>query len=338
MNARFLRWLLALGASAVSTRSGPARLTIVRHHRVYADGERALYHLGVSATMLEGQVATCVRAGLTPITVSEGLARLDRHEPGQAVAFTFDDGYADNVTRALPILQRHGARGTFYLTSGLMESRTAPWWDELAFILEQARRDAELEIAGQRVVLAVRSLAGRRAALAVLLPLMRVAPAEMRRRLDALREVLSVGEPAPCDLADWSLAARLAEGGMEVGAHTLTHPFLTTLPPAEQSSEIRGSMDRIHARLGVMPTGLAYPVGDHDAHTIHASQSAGLAHAVTTQAGDCRPDSPRHQLVRRAIPEGACVGPTGRYSSAMMRAELAGAFDVMRGRRVEAGS
>ena len=99
---------------------------------------------------------------------------------------------------------------------------------------------------------------------------------------------------------------------MEVGAHTLTHPFLTTLSPDEQAAEIRGSMELIHQRLGVMPTGLAYPVGDHDDHTVEATRAAGLAHAVTTQAGDCRPDSPRHRLARRALPEGACIGPEGR--------------------------
>lgn len=339
MNARFVRWLLALGASVTASRTGAARLTIVRHHRVYSEGERALYHLGVSESMLAGQVETCVRAGLTPVTVQEGLARFDRGEAGQAVAFTFDDGYADNITRALPVLQRFGARATFYLTAGLMESRTAPWWDELTFVLEHATVTAASVTLGDRTLtLEVGSLSGRRAALAAVLPLLRVSPAEMRARLDQLRAALSVTMPAPCELAEWPLARRLVEAGMEVGAHTLTHPFLTTLAPAEQAAEIRGSAELIHARLGVTPTGLAYPVGDHDDHTVEATRAAGLAHAVTTQAGDCRPDSPRYRLVRRALPEGACIGPDGRYSSVMTRAELAGAFDRLRGRRAQVGT
>jgi len=339
LSARLVRWLLALGASATASRAGASRLTIVRHHRVYAEGERALYHLGVSESMLDGQVATCVRAGLTPMTVAEGLARLDSREPGQSVAFTFDDGYADNVTRALPILQRHGARATFYLTAGLMETRTAPWWDELAFVLlHAANPTAQVTLGERQLALDLRSDEGRRAALAATLPLLRVAPGEMRERLGRLRHALAVAAPAPCELAEWPLARRWVEAGMEVGAHTLTHPFLTTLAPAEQLREIRASMDLIDERLGVRPTGLAYPVGDHDAQTLRAAEEAGLAYAVTTQAGDCFPGSPRHGLARRAIPEGACVGPNGRYSSAMTRAELAGAFDRLRGRRQEAGT
>lgn len=322
-----------------ASRAGASRLTIVRHHRVYAEGERALYHLGVSESMLAGQVETCVRAGLMPMTVHEGLARLDRGEPGQAVAFTFDDGYADNVTRALPVLQRFGARATFYLTAGLMESRTAPWWDELAFVLEHATVSAaSVELGDRTLAIEVGSLVGRRAALAAILPLLRVAPAEMRVRLDQLRRALGVIAPAPCELADWRLAQRFVDAGMEIGAHTLTHPFLTTLSPAEQAAEIRGSVELIHSRLGVRSTGLAYPVGDHDDHTVEATRAAGLAYAVTTQAGDCRPDSPRHRLVRRALPEGACIGPNGRYSSVMTRAELAGAFDRLRGQRAEMGT
>lgn len=339
MSARFVRWLLALGASVTASRKGAARLTIVRHHRVYAEGERALYHLGVSESMLAGQVETCVRAGLTPVTVHEGLARFERGEAGQTVAFTFDDGYADNITRALPVLARFGASATFYLTAGLMDSRTAPWWDELAFILEHAAVPAACVTLGDSTLtIEVSTLAGRRAALAAVLPLLRVSPPQMRARLDQLRAALSVTTPAPCELAQWPLARALVEAGMEIGAHTLTHPFLTTLAPAEQAAEIRGSVELIHARLGVVPTGFAYPVGDHDDQTVEATRAAGLAHAVTTQAGDCRPDSPRLRLVRRALPEGACIGPDGRYSSAMTRAELAGAFDRLRGRRAEVGT
>lgn len=339
MNGRTLRWLLSFLAGPWSPRSGPARLTIVRHHRVYADGERALYHLGVSESALRGQVQACVAAGAVPCTVREGLARLARGERGHAVAFSFDDGYADNVTRALPVLRAADAKATFYLAAGLMDTRTAPWWDELTFVLEHATRPAaRFEADGAAAELEVASPTGRRAALRALLPLLRVAPAEQRARLDRLRAALGVTAPAPCELAEWPLAARLAEAGMEVGAHTLTHPFLTTLPAAEQHREIAESAALARARTGADVTGLAYPVGDHDARTIEAARAAGLAYAVTTAAGDCRPGTPAFELPRRALPEAASSGPDGRTSARMVRAEMQGAFDRLRGRRVEAGT
>ena len=339
MSRQLLRWLLALGAGARVTRRGASRLTIVRHHRIYPRGARALYHLGVSETILAGQLETCARAGLTPLTVSEGLAWLERGEPGQAVAFSFDDGYADNMTLALPILQRHGAHATCFLAAGLMETRTAPWWDELAFILEHATvPTAEVLFAEQTTRIETHSLQLRRTALAALLPQLRVAPAQMRARLDHLRKALGVSAAAPCELAQWPLASRWVEAGMEVGAHTLTHPFLTTLPPEAQAHEIGASADLIRERLAAPVTGLAYPVGDHDDHTVEAARACGLSYAVTTRAGDTRPDTARFRLPRRALSEGACVGPTGHYSSVMARAELGGAFDRLRGRRQESGT
>jgi peptidoglycan/xylan/chitin deacetylase (PgdA/CDA1 family) len=339
VSGRALRWLLAHAAGRWSPRSGPARLTIVRHHRVYADGERALYHLGVSESVLRAQVETCVRAGAAPCTVREGLARLGRGEPGHAVAFSFDDGYADNVTRALPVFERAGAKATFFLAAGLMETRTAPWWDELAFVLERAGRTAaRFACGGAELALEVSTPAGRGAALRALLPLLRVAPAEQRARLGALREALAVREAAPCELAEWPLARRLAEAGMEIGAHTMTHPFLTTLAAGEQAREIADSAALAHARTGAVVTGLAYPVGDHDDRTVEAASGAGLAYAVTTAAGDCTPGTPAFRLPRRALPEGASLGPGGRVSASMVRAELKGAFDGLRGRRAEAGT
>lgn len=339
MSGRALRWLLSLAAGGWAPRSGPPRLTIVRHHRVYADGERALYHLGVSESVLRAQVETCARAGAVPCTVRAGLARLERGEAGHAIAFTFDDGYADNVTRALPILERCGAKATFYLAAGLVESRTAPWWDELAFVLEHARTPAAgTTIAGTALALEASTPAGRQAALRAVLPLLRVAPAEQRARLDALRGALGVTAPAPCELADWPLARRLAEAGMEIGAHTMTHPFLTLLSPEEQRREIAESAALAAGRTGGAVTGLAYPVGDHDGRTVEAARAAGLAYAVTTRAGDCAPGADAFRLPRRALPEGASVGPGGRVSASMVRAEMKGAFDRLRGRRAEAGT
>lgn len=339
MSGRAVRWLLSLAAGRWSPRSGPPRLTIVRHHRVYADGERALYHLGVSESVLRAQVEACARAGAVPCTVRDGLAHLARGEAGQRIAFSFDDGYADNVTRALPVFERCGARATFYLAAGLMESRTTPWWDELAFVLERARTPvARARVGGAEVALDAASPAGRRDALRALLPLLRVAPAEQRARLDALRDALGARGPAPCELAEWPLARRLAEAGMEIGAHTMTHPFLTLLPPDEQRREIAGSAALAAARTGAEVTGLAYPVGDHDERTVEAARAAGLAYAVTTLAGDCAPGADAFRLPRRALPEGASVGPGGRVSASMVRAEMKGAFDGLRGRRAEAGT
>ena len=338
MSARAIRWLLSLGARPGDARSGPPRLTIVRQHRVYADGDRPLYALGVSESVLAGQLRACSAAGLTPVTIREGLERLAKGVEGHALAFSFDDGYADNVARALPLLARHRARATFFLTAGLMEERRAPWWDELAFALDHATTDfPRLSLGGSSLELRLTGRAGRTTALRALLPLLRVPPVEQRTRLEALRAATGAPAPAPCELAEWPFAARLAQAGMELGAHTLTHPFLSLLDAAAQRREIEDSASLVRARTGAEVTGLAYPNGDHDAASVEAARACGLAYAVLTESGDCGAGTPRFLLPRRPLTDGACRGPFG-FSARMTLAEVAGAFDGLRGRRAEAVS
>ncbi len=338
MSGRLVRWLLSLGAAGGASKPSTPRLTIVRHHRVYADGARALYHLGVSERMLAGQLAALAKADLVPVSVAEALQRVEKGVAGHHVAFTFDDGYADNVTRALPVLARFGARATFYLTAGLMEERRAPWWDELANALERATTPvASIEWGGSAVALDVRTGAGRAAALRALLPLLRVVPAEQHARLAALRAALGVTDRAPCEFADWAQAKAFVSAGMEVGAHTLNHPFLTLLSPDSQRREMADSAALIREKLGCGTPGIAYPNGDHDAATVSAARAAGFAYAVITRSGDVVPSTPRWELPRRPLTEGACTGPLG-FSARMTLAETRGAFDALRKGRAEAST
>jgi peptidoglycan/xylan/chitin deacetylase (PgdA/CDA1 family) len=340
VSGRSLRWLLSLAhrPARVGENGGPAaRLTIIRHHRVYADHERPLYRLGVSERVFAEQLRMLSAAGLCPIPAAEGWKRLAAGSPGHWVAMTFDDGYEDNVVRALPHLVTHSARATFYLTAGLMDERRAPWWDVLAHALERTHEPRLRWSAGERLFdlpLATRS--ERRRALSALLAAFGVEPDERERRLADLRERLGVAEAAPCELMDWERAALLVRAGMEVGAHTLVHPHLSRLAAEAQRREIAGSIERIERRLGVRPTGLAYPGGDYDAATLEVVATCGLEYAVTTRAGDNHAGAARYELRRRGLSEGACLGPGGRFSRRLARAELDGAFDRMR--RMEVAS
>ncbi len=333
MSGRPLRWLASLLPRLEGGKA--ASLVIIRHHRVYGPDERPLYRLGVAEGVLRAQLQLLARHGLTPVTVSQGLARLASGEPGRTVAMSFDDGYADNLRRALPLLAVAGASATFFLTAGLMEERRAPWWDELAHLLAVSGV-GRLEHEGRVHELA--DEAGRVRALRALLPAFRVSPVDQRALLESLAGRLEVANPAPCELATWEECAALRVAGMEVGAHTLTHPFLTILSAAEQAAEIAGSFELIARRLGARPCGLAYPGGDHDGVSVAAARAAGAAWAVTTRTGENRAGAPAFELLRRGLSEGACLGPGGRFSARLMLAELDGRFEWLRVRRAPAGA
>src|SRR5262245_16296332 len=333
MSGRTVRWLMSLTHRHRDPGPGP-RLTIIRHHRIYRDDERPLYRLGVRVSVFRSQLALLERLGLTPVTVQDGLARLAQGRTGHWVAMTFDDGYADNVELALPLLRAHGARATFYLTAGLMESRRAPWWDELAHQLE-TRKNTKLEwrTEGAWCDLELGGRGARARAMTALVPQLRVPPQEQQRRLASLANALGVGDAAPCQLATWDEARAFIGGGMEIGAHTLNHPFLGLLEADAQHAEIAGSVSLLSERLGVSVQGLAYPGGDYDQTSMSAARAAGLRYAVTTRTGDNTANAPSFELSRRGLSEGACLGPGGRFSQRLAVAELDGAFDTLRARR-----
>lgn len=98
-------------------------------------------------------------------------------------------------------------------------------------------------------------------------------------------------------LLDWDALGRLAGEGVEIGAHTQSHPKLTRTTDAQLGDEIAGSADAIAARLGRRPTSFAYPYGDVD-DRVAAAAGRTFARAVTTELAVCEPPLAAHRLPR----------------------------------------
>ncbi len=92
------------------------------------------------------------------------------------------------------------------------------------------------------------------------------------------------GDP-PRPLMGWDDAVALAARGMEIGSHSRTHPFLTSLSESEMEREIRGSKETIEDRLGRTVRFFSYPHGLHDARCRRLVVQAGYAGACTTRFG-----------------------------------------------------
>lgn len=89
--------------------------------------------------------------------------------------------------------------------------------------------------------------------------------------------------------------------GWELGAHTLTHPDLTTVGPATLEREVAGSRDAIARRFGVRPRFFCYPFGRHDATVERAVEAAGFAGATTTRRAVARPGGDPYALPRISV-------------------------------------
>lgn len=109
-----------------------------------------------------------------------------------------------------------------------------------------------------------------------------------------------VGQPGHVSRA---ALARLLQAGMEIGAHSVHHYDLTTLPGAQSVQEIIGSRRSLQSWTGGAVSSFAYPAGRQDAGVVNDVRAAGFANAVTTDPGEVsRADDPfllpRYRILR----------------------------------------
>jgi peptidoglycan/xylan/chitin deacetylase (PgdA/CDA1 family) len=290
----------AAASAPVGRRSARGRGVVLMYHRIaeVADNRRGL---AVSPRHFEEQMAVLSRWA-TPAPLAELMqGRGARGRPGQ-VAVTFDDGYADNVLHARPVLERYGVPATFFIVSGLVGSGQAFWWDVLEHAVSgPLPAHFGLTIAGQTCDWAItprawtstfRGLPAAGAELSaselsdallhLLLPLP-LAEKEAGARCVAAWSGRVFGpraEDLPMTVAD---VAALAQSPLfTIGAHTVSHPMLAGLPAEAQAEEIRVSRVALEAMIGTDVTTLAYPHGDCSDLTIAAARGAGMSLACTT--------------------------------------------------------
>lgn len=202
----------------------------------------------------------------------------------RAIVVTFDDGYADNLTFAEPLLRRAGVPATVFLTAGGTEIDRTFWWDELE--MQLLRRDVLPErlvvtIGDQRLewcfgegdvasrdekwdVTQLSVPSERYSAYLALFRLCRALPATQRRRvLDQV--AVQLGAPLPTEDHRRLSPSEIAQLGrspwIELGAHGVTHTPLAAMTAAEQAEEIRGAKAAV-TQMGGAPVDLfSYPFG-----------------------------------------------------------------------------
>lgn len=103
-------------------------LPILCYHNVAMAPKDAPFKLlYVSPDRFERQLWTLRRLGLRGVCASEGLARLRNATSRGCVVLTFDDGYADTLTTAAPLMKCYGFGATCYVVSGAVG--TYNHWD-----------------------------------------------------------------------------------------------------------------------------------------------------------------------------------------------------------------
>lgn len=167
------------------------------------------FSLSVTPEQLGAQLAWLRAAGYETVRMADAAAcvRGEGPCPARAVALTFDDGYMDAYTAALPLLQQHGFVATFYVVSGF------------------------------------------------------------------------VGQPG---YMGWPEIRALRDAGMEIGAHSVTHPDLTSLGLDDLRAQVAQSGATIAAELGSPVRSFCYPGGRFNDTVAAVASESGFTSATTT--------------------------------------------------------
>jgi peptidoglycan/xylan/chitin deacetylase (PgdA/CDA1 family) len=178
---------------------------------------------------------------------------------------TFDDGYLDNFTEALPVLKKHNVTAVFYLTTTFLDSNPITWWDEIAYLLRKSSGKVyQLPNSVIEYVLEKNNIDN------IIRKIMTVIKQSKNLSIGAALDDIRMKFPLAKDelsaenhqlFMKWKHAEELLRQGMEIGSHTLTHPILSQIDIEQHEKEIVDSKLILEKRLNCKINSIAYPVG-----------------------------------------------------------------------------
>jgi len=297
LTARLIR---LIGDKIAPRGKGDGRLCVINYHRILqstdpfleSEPDIATFHWQMEL------LASCFNV----LPLHEAIDCLAKERmPPRAVCITFDDGYRSVHDFALPILKKFALPATVFVTSGYIDGGNM-WNDR---IIEAVQRLPAGQLDLRDMALGVHSLehlADRTSTANKLTRMSKYLPPKARNDLIHKLDELAGDEPGHGLMLTRQMLARLAQEGIEIGAHTVTHPILTSLDDMNARDEITASKQQLEAITGKPVRLFAYPNGklgaDFDERHVAMAKEAGFSAAFTTSAGAATAKHDRFQLPR----------------------------------------
>lgn len=258
--------LFRSGVCGAIRRAIPNRgLAILRYHAICGPEGYAYASPGIciSPGAFEQQVSY-LAANYSVLSLPEAVMRLRacRPLPPNAVAITFDDGYADNLPAART-LAKYGLSATFYITAGCMAGGEPFWPAELRYLLDAIRHERITLALGdaQPLTFDLRTGADRANALNRLTKTFKAHPVPYREQLRAQLRTYAGYVEIPRVMLSWDEVREMHALGMTIGSHTMTHPNLPNAGVPMATQELLEARRRLEEEIDAPVTMFSYPNG-----------------------------------------------------------------------------
>ena len=226
-------------------------------------------------------------------------------------AITFDDGFMDNCTLALPILRELQIPATVFLCTELIDTDSTVWFCRVNRAVAETESNT---VTWHNEVIDLSSCSSRlEASLRLQESIKKMSPINVDQEVDRLVAELGSTPGVPVKpaspyrmLTSQAIAEMLDSGLIEFGAHTRTHAILSRLSPDQQQHEIVGSIEAVEAATGRPCRLFAYPngtPGDYDDETLRILTERGIELAVTATAGTNVEGTPPLEIHRSGFDE-----------------------------------
>ena len=263
------------------------RFYIIPYHMI-VDKPNGFYP-ETSTADFEKQIAHLVK-NYRVISLDEIVERVKtRSSLRCCVAVTFDDGFRDNYEIVYPILRKYNIPATIFLTTGYIDSGTAPWFIKFRYIfMKTEKTELRLRLDDKNIFFPMHTKKAKFAASDRVMAYLKSCPEKQRLLLlDRLCKKLEVNEFQGIDnlMLTWDQIKPMASHGISFGAHTVNHPILSRISIEIAEREILESKNTIEKEIEKSVTSFAYPFGKKSQYTpqiFPILQELGFKCAVTT--------------------------------------------------------
>lgn len=239
------------------------------------------------------------------IAAGQLVQALDGGEPlpPKAAMLTFDDGYKDFATYAYPVLSRLRLPAVLFVATDFLDGKQrTPWWDLLFHAVTCTDRE-QLNLPPLGCWRLDNSTTRFEVFQSIKQVLLHLEHRQAMLWLEQICRQLHVAPVENSPMLDWDEVRQLT--GVDVCAHTCSHPVLARVSQAEAWCELVASHSALERRLGQTQPLFAYPCGgpeDVPAALTPLVPAAGFRAAMTTFAGHNHlPYSNRWRLKRAGL-------------------------------------